>query len=297
MNRNTLLLLGVLVVLGLAAFLLMQRPGEQSVSESTSPVLFEIDSVAVDRIEVRTPSTAVVLEKQGAEWMLIEPLRYRADQTAVTSFVHQIRNIRSKAVVSTNPEKQSVFQVDSSGTTVKVFERGAERASMIVGKMGPSYLDVYLRIPPSNEVLLVDAALSSLTNKQVRDWRDRTILALPKEGIKEIKFQYGDTTFTLTLRDSVWLVGGQKTEEWVVNSLIGALASFQADEFVDTPPARIPRFTAIIEVGGTQVRFAPQKGSDKFFVQSSLSPQWYEVQQWRANQVLKRKKELLKSGS
>ncbi len=297
MNKNTFLLLGFLALLALAAFLLMQQPGEQSASESGGSELFQIDSLAVDRIEIKTPSSVVVLEKQGADWMLREPLRYRADQTAVTSLIHDMMRVRSKAMVSNNPEKQPVFQVDSTGTVMKLFEKGIEKTSMIVGKTGSSFSDVYLRVPPSNDVLLVDAPLSAITTRQVKDWRDRTIITLPKEGIKEVKFRYGDTTFVLTLKDSVWVIGKDQTQEWVVNSLIGSLASFQTDEFVDTPPSPSPRFTAFISFSDLQLRFAPRKGTDKFYVQTSVSPQWYEVQQWRANQVLKRKKDLTKPRS
>lgn len=286
-----------MVLLGLAAFLLMQRPGEQSASESGGSELFRIDSAAVDRLEIKTPASVVVLEKQGADWMLREPVRYRADQTAATSLIHDVMGVRSKATVSTNLEKQPVFQVDSTGTVIKLFEKGTEKTTMIVGKTGSSFSDVYLRVPPSNDVLLVDAPLSPITTRQVKDWRDRTIITLQKEGIKEVKFQYGDTAFVLTLKDSVWVIGKDQTQEWVVNSLIGSLSSFQADEFVDTPPSPTPRFTAFMSISDVQLRFAPRKGTDNFYVQTSVSPQWYEVQQWRANQVLKRKKDLIKPRS
>ncbi len=297
MNKNTLLL-GFLVLLALAAFLLMQRPGEQSVEESAASLLFEIDSLAVDRIEVKSPSALVVLEKQGIDWMLREPVRARANQGTVATLIHDLKNVRSKATVSGNPEKQLMFQVDSStGTLMKLFEKGAEKTVFIIGKAGNSITDVYLRIASSNEVLLVDAPLSPISTRPIKDWRDRAIMTLPKEGIKNVKFQYGDTTFTLTFKDSVWVIGNNATQEWVVNSLVGALAAFEADEFVDTPPSPAPRFTAFITIADYQLRFAPKKGADAFYVQSSFSPQWYEVQGWRANQVLKRKKDLVKAPS
>jgi hypothetical protein len=66
---------------------------------------------------------------------------------------------------------------------------------------------------------------------------------------------------------------------------------------VDTLVSKPPKITAQISYGGAQLNFAYLKDGDKYLVQSSNSPQWFEVQSWRANQVMKRKKDLVKSGN
>ena len=81
--------------------------------------------------------------------------------------------------------------------------------------------------------------------------------------------------------------------EQAVTSLIAALASLQADEFIDSAVTAPPNLTAVIEVDGMQIRFHENTTTKRWFVQTSLSPQWFELQPWRAQQVLKRKSELL----
>lgn len=292
MKRSTSILIGLFVVLLVIAYVVMQKPGEQSASTSGSGHLVTIDSLSVDKIEITSPSAQIILEKRGIEWFLEKPVAYRADQSNVTSLIQQIRNFEMKGIVSNNPEKQSVYQVDSTGTLVTVYEQGKEKASFIVGKMGTTFSETYMRKKNSNDVALVGGVFGYMFNRSAKDWCDRTILTVLRESIKEVKFQYGDTTFALAFQDSVWKIGSSTVQESAVNSLLTSLSTLRADDFVDTPPAVAPKLTAVISYGGVQVRFSEVKGEGKYWVQSSTSPQWFEMQSWNANQVLKRKKDL-----
>src|SRR3989339_535093 len=160
MNRTTLLLAGVLVVLILVAFLLLQKPGEQSSSASTGEFLATIDSLAVDKIHLQSPTLDVVLEKQGVEWYLRNPLSFRADQANVAQLLHQVKSL-------------------------------------------------------------------------------------------------------------------------VVEGILSSLAGFQGDDFIDTPPASLPRVSAMLSFTGTQMVFYHVKEGDNYMVRSSRSPQWYDVSSWR----------------
>ena len=296
MKRSTLLLAGILVVLILIAFLLLQKPGEQSSSASTGEFLARVDSLAVDKIHLQSPTFNVVLEKQGVEWYLRNPLSFRADQSNVAQLLHQAKSLEVKNVVSGNPEKQSLFQVDSTGTQVTLFEGENETASFILGKTGPTFSETYARRKGSNEVVLVSNIMNYAFTRSIKEWRDRAIVSIPKETIKQLTYQFGDTTFTMEFRDSLWFVGDDPAQGSVVERVLSSLTGFQGDDFIDTPPASLPRVSAMLSFAGTQLVFYHVKEGDKYMVRSSLSPQWYDGSRCSANQVLKRKKEIVKSG-
>lgn len=295
MNRNTLLLGSLFVVLVIVAFFLMQRPGEQSANPSDGELILGCDSAAVDRIEVIASSSTVKLSKRGADWFIDEPISYRADQAAVGRLLGKCSDARAGAVVSDKPGKHSMFQVDSTGTLVRLFENGTEKA-LIIGKAGPSYSGVYVRRKNSDEVLLTDASLSSSAVRSLKDWRDRTITKVPVETINDVRFQYGDTTFSVVLQDSVWRIDNEIANDAAIVGFLGSLASIQADDFVDTLPSRMNHVASVV-FAGIQLRFSQTNGSDTFIVQSSSTPQAFELQGWHANQILKRKKDFLKVGS
>ncbi len=295
MNRNTFRLLGLLVALVVIAYLVMQKPGEKSSTGETGECLVSVDSLAVDKIEIKSPASQVVLEKKGVEWFVERPVSYRADQASVAGLIHETKLLEVKNAVSSKPEKHSVFQVDSTGTRVTIFEKGTEKASFIIGKMGSSYTEAYARLSSSDDVVSISGGSPTTFNKAVKEWRDRTIAAPARETINEVRYQYGDTLFTLAFKDSAWIVGKDSTQEWVVNNLISSLSNVQADDFVDSPTSRSSKPHAQISYAGTQITFFYVKEGDKYLVQCSSTPQWFEMQSWRANQILKRKNDIIRN--
>lgn len=212
MRKSTWVLAAILVLLAGVTYVVMQRPGESS-STGSDKVLVEFDSSAVDRIEVHSASGAVTLEKIGGEWTLTAPLRFRADPAGVGSALGSARRILLSSLVSTNPQKQSLFQVDSSGTLVRLSDRGAEKAVFRVGKMGPSYTETYVRREGSDDVYLATGMIGPTFARRPNDWRDKTILKADQNSITAVTFRYGDTLFTLAFRDSAWSIGDQKADQ------------------------------------------------------------------------------------
>ena len=293
MKKNTYILVGVLAILLVIAVILMNRPGEKNLSADNSHYLFNVDSSAIDKITLYSPQSKVTLEKKDGEWFLTEPIAYRADQSAVALVLHQSRELDVEEVVSSNPEKRSIFQVDSTGTAVRLLQGGEERAAFVVGKTGQSYAETYVRASRSNDVDLVKGSLSWSFGKSVKDWRDKTIFTVPKETIRQISYQYPDEKFSAVLQDSVWMIGTDKAKVADLSTLLGSLSNVQADDFVDSTIIPAPKISATISIGATQLRLSEIKGKDSYLVQTSLSPQWFVVQGWRAKQILKHKKDLI----
>ncbi|HEY6950916.1 MAG TPA: DUF4340 domain-containing protein [Bacteroidota bacterium] len=296
MKRNTITLVALLAVLLVIAYLVMQRSGERSTS-GAGALLVHIDSVAVDRLEIQSPKSRLVLEKRGVDWYMKEPIDYRADQTAVANLIHDAKTLEIKSVVSNKPGKFPVFQVDTiSGTRFTVYEKGSKAAELIIGKVGGAYTDLYVRKLSSDDVNAVDPPISYQMNRAAKDWRDKTIITTAKESIKEIKYQYGDTTFTLAYKDSVWVVGNNTVKTEDVNGVLSTLSNFQADDFIDSTISPAPKISALISYAGNQLRFSYLKPQNKYAVQSSNSPQWFVVENWKTNSILKRKKDFVKTG-
>jgi hypothetical protein len=291
MKKNTYILMGLFVCLFIIAYLVLQKPGEQSTNSASSGLLFSLDSLFVDKIEIKTSALSLLLEKRGGEWFVAQPVSYKADQANVGQFIHQIKNLEIKNSVSSKPEKHTVFQVDQTGTQVTAYEKNAEKAAFILGKMTDSYSESYVRKLNSNDVYLVEGISRYTVDRPVKDWRDKTIMTMPKESIKEIRFQYGDTTLSITWSDSTWYVGKDKAKQPVVESILSSISNLQADDFIDT--AVSPKVTAMVVYAGIQLRFAFIKTINKYYVQSSNSPQWFILEQWKADQILKRKKEIV----
>lgn len=295
MKKNIIYLIVILVALLTTAIFVMQKQGEQSMSADSAQKFIPIDSASMEKVSVESSQKNFILERSGDVWSVTSgTASYNADKKMLADFLHELSTLKIKSIVSTNPEKQSLFNVDSNGITVEIFGQGKAPFSFIVGKSGQSDNDTYVRIKESHNVLLVDAQLTNMLSKHINDWRDKTVLSVPQQNITEVTFQYGDTTFVLKRINSTWMIGNDSTQENVINSLLASLADLKADNFLDSTNAATKKVMAKITVASSQLLFALDKEKNVYYLLSSASPQWFVVEPWKANQLLKRKRDLVK---
>lgn len=292
MNKNTSILLGILFILIVTAFFLLRQPGETSLTEAERDLLLELDSASVKTISIVSPSSSITLVSNNADWFLDQPIQTRADQAVVGGLFREAANLRINSVISDKKEKHALFQVDSAGTRITFSHPSGEDLSIVLGKTGPNFTDVYARRESSNDVVLIDAGISYAVKRTVKEWRDHAILNLPPGSVREIDFRYGDTTFTLSWNDSSWMIGTFPVQESAATGLVNGLSTLRADDFLDAPPTQ-SKLAATISVSGIQIRWHQSRSNERYLVQTSLSPQWYQVDQWKAQQVLKRKNDLI----
>ena len=292
MKRRTITLIVVLVILVAATIIVLRQPGEMSGSGESGQRLADYDSSAADMVEVRQSTGITTLEKVDGTWMLTAPVRYKADSTAVMSMLNQGKRIQLRELVSSNPEKQTLFKVDSTGILVRISQKGTVVAAFYIGKSGPSYTETFVRRASSNDVYLADGYLAATFNRGARDLRDKSIFRADVAAVTNVTFHYGDTTFTLALRDTVWRIGEVPANDATVRSFVSTLSTLDADGFVDTA-ITLPKPVGLIEVLGTQIRFFPQPGGGNYFVQTSASPQVFTCPSWRGKPILKRKTDFL----
>jgi hypothetical protein len=193
--------------------------------------------------------------------------------------------------ISNNRAKQNLFEVDSTGTLVKVFEKGIEKAAIRFGKTTTSFTDTYVRLEGSDDVYITPGAHSSTYVRKPEDWRDKGIYRTAKENITRVNFAYGDTTFSVGLSDTTWQVDGEPIGE--PTSFLASLSTFETGSFIDTVIAQLPPLTGRVEVNGVMIRFYLDKEGKSYYVQTSESLQWYAVPLWKGKQLLKRRDEFL----
>ena len=293
MKRSTLILIAILLLLGIAAYVVSQRPGEQSTSGGVGGMLATYDSASVDRLIVLSGGASITFERDGNRWMMTAPARHRADPAAVDTAIARGRRIELKGLVSSNAAKRGVYHVDSTGTLVRVFGEGKELAAFWIGRAGQRFDEAFVRRDGSDEVYEAEGPLSWFFSKNLSEWRDRAIVRADRNRITSIRYRYGDTTFALTMRDTQWTVEGKPAASAVVQEVLGSLSAYLANDFVDSAvtPTSLP--AAAVEFLGTEVRFYRVPGSQKFMVRASNDPQWYSVEGWRADELLKRKAQFL----
>jgi Domain of unknown function (DUF4340) len=143
----------------------------------------------VDTIEITRLGETNILILQDDKWADAVHNNQIIKQEYVLDVFTTLDRMIVDDVISNNPEKQSVYQVDDSGTHVVMKSGDRIITSFVVGKNGPSWPSSYLRIEDSNDVYLVREMLSQIFGWS--DWRNKTIMQLNSDLIQGLKWSNG----------------------------------------------------------------------------------------------------------
>lgn len=240
--KGLLVLLAVLVVLAgvFVAERMEEHPGAPFHAQ-----LVSLDPATVARIEIEGPKGRTVLERRPDGWRVTAPVDYPADQSLVTSTLSLLTNLSSNALISTNPKRAAVFEVDPDHA-VKVSLYAADEADprvrLMVGKLTPGFTNTYVALAGSPEVHQVAGALRFQLERDGTAWRDKTVLSFDPARVVRV---------ALKGKDAVAVVRGEEGWNWApdapapatgdvdgaaVERLVKQLSVLKAHGFDDHPP-------------------------------------------------------------
>ncbi len=290
MSRTTSYIILLLVALAGIVYFLIPDKEERVASYKTEPVVVVVDSASVVKIEIQRPGKSVSMENIGGRWMMTSPITYAADDNGVKQVISGMAKFKPGSLISSNPEKQTVFQVDTNGTKLTLTERGGKSVSLVIGKMGPSYSEVYFRQPGSKDVYLGEGIDSWTINKEVKEWRDKTITSFPSEAISNLSYTLGNKHYEFHRDSSIWKSGEKTLDMSLINPALASLSDFRADDFIDTAAALQGQPVRVSVKAGEDINlnlYPAAPDSSKYYVQKSSSNQVFIVGKYAIQQLLK----------
>jgi hypothetical protein len=240
MAKNLTFLIIVLVVLA-AIFLISRRGGEDD--QEMDPLFPGFEAEAAGKIVINGKSSQTVLEKMNGIWVVTSEDTFPADADAMESMFRQIGSFVSGDIVSSNPDKRSIYQVDTTGTAVVVEGAGGGLvASFVVGKAGPDYQSTYVRREDSDNVVLASGYLQSVFERGSRTWQDTRVFKLDPESIEQVYLVRPDETIGLK-RDAAgeWYISQPESaasDQNMVSRLVRTIAGLRAEEFAGRAPVK-----------------------------------------------------------
>jgi len=290
MNRSTAFLLGLLLILGVIVFFLLPGEGERESSYKPGEIHITVDSSSTVKIQIQRKGSSVTLENVGGKWTLTSPALYAADQNAVHQLLGGLSKFKAGSLISSNPEKQNLFQVDSSGSRVIITDRSGKTTSLVIGKMGPSFSEVYFRMVDSKDVYLGQGVDSWIFNKEIKDWRDKSIITAPSEVVRGLTYTVGSKQYSFHKDSSGWKSGEKTLDANTMNPALNTLANLRADDFIDTAMTMNTHPIAL-HISGAEdatLNFYPLlPDSARYYVQRGNANQFFVISKSTAQQIMK----------
>ena len=308
-TKQLLVLIGVLVVLALLVLIFENPFGkseEQKKVEEAGLLFPYFNKADVAKIEIigAFGLTTTILAKQNDQWLVESMDNYPADQTAVQELLDKVAEMKTIERASSNPEKQAVFQVDSSGVEAKLADAsGNLLAHLFAGKTTPGIFDSYVRAADSNDVYIVKGHLKSTFDKGYRSWRDRTIFSFLKEDVTQLTIRSGEEEIELQIDAAgAWqmlkpLVSAADGAE--VEAITELMSSLETDDFVepkelseyelDAPKMSI---TATLKDGSVRTLLIGKEESGSYSVKREDKVQIFELNKGNVDKLIRKSADL-----
>jgi len=297
--KTTLLLAGVLVVLGAIA-VLVQTNRNRTFSAEGKPIFREFNAGKVDGIDITSPEESVQLRKQGDTWRVASEGGHEAELRYPKEIVEAMDLFSTSTLISSSREKHASFEVDSTAIRVKLLQGGRDVADFLVGKPGPDFMSTYVRPTGGDNVYLIPVYLRTSVDRGGESWRKTTLLDVPVDQI--VSYTTRTTRETVSLEkdeQGVW----QITEPVqapargdIVSIVLRSLGQVRATGYGDST---LTTAAAGLEADTTGVTFKTADGSThKFRIGASNpssqsytmlddDPTIYLIQRGRWNTVLR----------
>lgn len=256
----------------------------------------KISTSSVSKINIDN-SKKIELTKSDSTWKVNE---YEAASDKINSALSALKQGNISGPVSTNKKNFSKLGVGKNGLKITISQDN-EKISFFLGDQGSNFNSTYLRKVDSNKVYKIDKNLSSNFGTKINFWRDKTILALGKNEVRQIKFDYPQISFSLSKNKQKWQAQrGNKTtstDKQFISTFFANLDPLKADGFVDKKKFTQAQTKKIVTFK-TQARkitltLKKKKDSNNWYVNTSEKPKvYYKLPSYKANQLLVKPKEL-----
>lgn len=300
MKKNTWIVVGLVVVLGLIYFFTRQDKVSVGVKNLELP---HLDQSKVDRIEVGGKNKVTLIKENNA-WRLEmgegEAKRLvAADQANVASMLKAIEDLKPSYYVTELADRLKTLGFEPDAAIPLTLKGGGQVLWALVLGNNATNGGRYAKLPDSKDVYVVKTTFWQLIRNNAIDWRDRVIWPINDADLRSFTMERaGEKALELVKKDdaSEWeLAAGQQSlppsfrvDKLALSSLVRAAASIRASAFLDDEKVLFPdaeaknRVPSIVisakDKDQKEYTFKVYHGeNDKLFLTTSGNPQIYEI--------------------
>src|SRR5262249_9162192 len=229
-----------LLVAGLGAYLYwVEVPKARQ--EATKAKLVTATPDDVTAVNLVFPDREIALRKKDGVWRLEKPIDAPADDAAVLSLIRSVTDADVQKSLDETPSDLSSFGLDKPDPTVRLSTAKGDLPAIAIGKNAAIGGKTYVRVGDDQKVVLTSSALKVAVNKQVKDLRDKQLLAFKDDDVTRIDITPADgPPVALVRKDKdVWTLepGDQPADITEVRSYLSSLRSTRAVDFPDSDVA------------------------------------------------------------
>lgn len=235
-RHSRLIVTGIIFVLLLGWVMTQERGRKVEKGEA-----FGIDAKTATKLQVKSLTTSLTLEKAGDQWWITDPVRGWADKEAAERMINALAQLKPTGSRNENPA-DAKYGLDKP-TLTATLTHGGKQSIIYLGAQLTGGSEYYARIEGRNKLYFVPTSLFSDLTQPTDSLRDKALTHLKKEDVVSIVLQYPDRVLTLEKRGTVetpqWMLTAPyeaKADEWSAKQVLDKLADLKADDFAPEKP-------------------------------------------------------------
>ncbi|MCL5029929.1 MAG: DUF4340 domain-containing protein [Bacteroidetes bacterium] len=249
-NKLSIKSLGIVflvLLLVVVAFIIYDSShGERSFRSS----LVSIDTAKVTSISIYPKSLfhkEVRIFKEGNYWKvnLTNGKSAVVPNSKVQDLLSQLLEVKPESVVGQSEKQWKEFNVDTSGTRVKVFEGGKNTLDLIIGKFTyqqPRTMLTYVRVEGDDNIYQTNEFLDFVFNHDANYFRDDAVVKDNYLSWNKLTFTYpADSSFQLVKTNGKWGINGSSVDSAKIANYLSSLSNMEDPNFIDNPDQSIFR--------------------------------------------------------
>jgi hypothetical protein len=245
------ILLLLVLVAGVGSYIWLQEiPNAER--EGKKEKLVGVDKDAVTGVDLVYPDREIELRKDDKGWRVTKPVDAPADDTVVKAVVATVADADVQKTLDQAPSDLAPFGLDKPTVTVRLTVKdGAQPPAIAVGKNTAIGGKTYVKKGDDPKLYLTTSSIGYGLNKQVKDVRDKSVLAFKDDDVTKIEIRpQGGAPVTLVKQpgkdapDAAWTVapGDHPADPTEVRSYLSSLRATRATDFPDDHPTDLAKY-------------------------------------------------------
>ncbi len=220
------------------------RPG----SNAGKPVLegAEWNLQKIDGVGFSDGRQVMVARREGEDWMLKEPVRWRMNEHDIPNLINVATGVRYFDKMNRDANLKDL-RLEPAAVTITLFPKeGKEPMVLEVGRMGVAGAG-YLKIKGKPDVYVVEDSLHRLVlDRDATDWRSQSLAGAPgpeRADTLSVKQQGGG--FEIKRIGGRWTIvqpERSRADQDAVNAFVYGLGRAYAAKFIEDKPADLARY-------------------------------------------------------
>lgn len=210
-----------------------REKADQLASQLIRPDRQELAEITIHRGEEQ-----IVLRKgEQGQWMLDEPIRYRASREVIANILDELESAEKTSSFKVDQAQLEQYALADPELVVHVKAPGQDYARSIeLGTTTPAGEEAYGRVPGQSEVFTVRKQLKSSLDKEVWAIRDKHLLPVDVTQATSLTLTLGDNTLKLEKEGPDWRIIEPRplpADNMAVADFLGHWNDAEAKDFID----------------------------------------------------------------